>query len=133
MTKIFFGRNRIAVLTLAMLLMVLLILTSCLPPTITPPPPTTPPPLTITPTPNPITYLIILPEQRAPVYTDWYQYIALDQSLHAGDAVPVRDSKNWSGYMWYECLVGHLDQFPVGTTGWVKFKSEKMYLEIRYP
>ena len=83
-------------------------------------------------TPKPILYLVIKqPDQRAPCYTNTTDYIALSQTLHAGDAIPVRDSRNWEGFWWYEILAGHLLQFPTGTVCWVKFKPEKMYLEWR--
>ena len=96
-----------------------------------PTPTSTPPPTALPPTPEPILYLVIKPEQRAPCYTNTTDYVALSQTLHAGDAVPVRDSRNWEGFWWYEILAGHLLQFPTGTTCWVKFKVEKMYLEWR--
>lgn len=105
-------------------------LTACKPPVT--PPPATPVP-TATQVPDPILYLVMREDERTVVYTDYKSYIPLDAMMRSGDAVPVKDKINWEGFMWYEVLCGHLQQFPVGSTGWVKFRAEKMILEWRQP
>ena len=82
------------------------------------------------PEPVTITYLVINPDEQAPVWDVPAGVVKLGY-MRSGDAVPVRETRNWEGFIWYEVLCGHLYQFETGTTGWVKFKSDKMYLEER--
>ena len=59
--------------------------------------------------------------------------VAYESYLRDGDTVAIRNSRDYQNVMWYEVLCGDLHQFDPGTTGWVKFNTEKMYLEWRQP
>ena len=114
------------IIAIAIIIMaVLLALTACDP---TPTPTPTP---TLEPTPKPIQYLIIKENTHAPVWPEPGAQQHLGIYLKDGDAVPIRNQRDYQGWMWYEVLCGDLFQFPPGTTGWVKFKEDKMYLEVR--
>ena len=88
---------------------------------------------TVVPTPKPIEYLIIKEDKHAPVWPKVDAQVNVLGYLKDGDNVPVRTRHMMGDTLWLEVLVGELYQFETGTTGWVKFRAEKMFTEWRQP
>ena len=87
-------------------------------PPVEPPPP---PPL--------IQYLVIKDNERAPVWPKIDAQVKVLGYMKAGDMAAVRTRIMQGDQLWLDVLVGDLRQFEPGTTGWVKFRAEKMWTE----
>ena len=93
------------------------------PPVEPPPPPPPPPPL--------IQYLVIAEDERAPVWPIIDAQVTVLGYMKDGDMAAVRERIMQGEQLWVDVLVGDLRQFEPGTTGWVKFRDEKMWTEWR--
>jgi len=82
------------------------------------------------PDPEYIQYLVIKDGERAPVWPKVNGQVKLGD-LKAGDAAVVRTKHMQGDQPWYEVLLLPFSRFAPVQIGWVKFKADKMYLEMR--